>query len=68
MRKVLYLIYGVVCYAVFFATFCYAAGFLGNLLVPKSVDPNAFQEHLEGLQRGQHGPDTQPVVPHKEKP
>jgi general secretion pathway protein D len=38
----------------------------GSKLVPKSVDPNAFQEHLEGLRRGGHAPDTQPVIPQKE--
>jgi methanethiol S-methyltransferase len=38
LKRVCVFAYGVVCYAVFFATFLYAFGFVGNLFVPVSID------------------------------
>lgn len=38
MSRILSSLYGAVCYLVFLGTFLYAIGFVGNLLVPKSID------------------------------
>lgn len=38
MKRVSFFVYGVFCHLLFLATYAYMAGFVGNLLVPRSID------------------------------
>jgi len=47
--RILTLAYGTFCYVIFFLTFLYAIGFVGNIVVPKSMDSTARDPWLRAL-------------------
>src|SRR5262245_20612956 len=49
VSRLLAFIYGLACYLVFFATLLYAMGFLGNVIVPKSIDAPSQEPLLTAL-------------------
>ena len=49
MNRIAVLFYGIISYTIFFATFLYAMGFVGNIYVPKGIDSAPNVPMLQAL-------------------
>lgn len=49
IKRTAFLVYGLICYAVFFATFLYALGFIGGFVVPTTLDGAATAPLARGI-------------------
>jgi len=49
MKKTIFLLYGIISYLLFFGTFLYAFGFVGNIVVPRSIDGPVTVSFLSAL-------------------
>lgn len=49
VAKAMITLYGIVCYLLFFPTFCYFIAFTGGILVPKTVDTGVSTPVLEAI-------------------
>jgi methanethiol S-methyltransferase len=49
IKRIGFFVYGLVCYAIFFATFLYAVGFIGGFVVPTTLDGPARVPLAQGI-------------------
>ena len=49
MKRIMFFLYGIICYVSFLVTFTYAIGFISNILVPTSLDAAPQVPFMEAL-------------------